>query len=81
MLSFLAQTYLSSPVPPATLNPPAADRVSVQPGSGSFIAEFMIEGLNNTQGKDYGFLFFNVLSAIDLVYEYVFGHGPKISLS
>jgi hypothetical protein len=54
-------------MPPAKLKPPAADRVSVQPGMGSLIAAAMIEGLRITQGRVPGLVFLKVLSAIDLV--------------
>lgn len=78
ILSTFVYTYFNTPLPPATLNPPAAESVSVHPGNGSLTDALIIAGLKITQGKLAGLLFFKVLSAIDLVKVYVLGQGPRI---
>ncbi len=66
------------PIPPTKESPPAALIVSVQPGVGSCSAPIIIEGRKRRTGS-FGFLLFlKVLSAMDFVNVYVFGHAPRI---
>jgi hypothetical protein len=55
------------PIPPIRERPPAAEIVSVHPGTGDFVAPTIIEGRISRVGKLGFLLFLKVRSPIDLV--------------